>query len=156
MPYFPLSKYLLSLIWMLPFLAVTSLFDTQLGAAQSQITVEAEILDSSVSAEDREKLLARLSDKEVRDIVWNLIQTNSKSQETDNPLAAELSQLTSNLRSNFDKRIQHIPKLLALPSLLVEAITPPGRRKRIFRDRLLSWSHWSFYLDGRVNTSVKE
>ena len=132
MPYFPLSKYLLSLIWMLPFLAVTSLFDTQLAVAQSQTTVEAEILDSSVSAEDREKLLARLSDKEVRDIVWNLIQTNSKSQETDNPLAAELSQLTSNLRSNFDKRIQHIPKLLALPSLLVEAITPPGKEKGFF------------------------
>ena len=117
---------------MLPFLAVTSLFDTQLAVAQSQTTIEAEILDSSVSAEDREKLLARLSDKEVRDIVWNLIQTNSKSQETDNPLAAELSQLTSNLRSNFDKRIQHIPKLLALPSLLVEAITPPGKEKGFF------------------------
>ncbi|XXK27495.1 mechanosensitive ion channel family protein [Arenicellales bacterium nBUS_45] len=132
MPYLPISKYLLSLIWMLPFLAVTSLFDTQLAVAQSQTTVEAEILDSSVSAEDREKLLARLSDKEVRDIVWNLIQTKSKSQDTDNPLAAELSQLTSNLRSNFDKRIQHIPKLLALPSLLIDAITPPGKEIGFF------------------------
>ncbi|XXK21470.1 mechanosensitive ion channel family protein [Arenicellales bacterium nBUS_48] len=132
MPYFPLSKYLLSFIWILPFLAVSSLFDTQLAVAQSQTSVETEILDNSLSAEDREKLLARLSDKEVRDIVWNLIQTKSKSQEIDNPLAAELNQLTSNLRSNFDKRIQHIPKLLALPSLLVEAITPPGKEKGFF------------------------
>lgn len=132
MPYFPLSKYLLSFIWILPFLAVSSLFDTQLAVAESQTSVETEILDNSLSAEDREKLLARLSDKEVRDIVWNLIQTKSKSQEIDNPLAAELNQLTSNLRSNFDKRIQHIPKLLALPSLLVEAITPPGKEKGFF------------------------
>ena len=114
-----------------------SLFGTQPVVAQSQTAVETEILDSSVSAEDREKLLARLSDKEVRDIVWNLIQTNPNSQETDNPLAAELNQLTSNLRSNFDKRIQHIPKLLALPSLLVEAITPPGKKKDFSR----SFSH---------------
>ena len=132
MPYFPLSRYFLSFIWILSFLAVSSLFGTQPVAAQSQSAVETEILDSSLSTEDREKLLARLSDKEVRDIVWNLIQTKSKREETDNPLAAELNQLTGNLRSNFDKRIQHIPKLLALPSLLVEAITPPGKEKGFF------------------------
>ena len=155
MPYLPIAKYLLSFVWILPLLITCSLFGTQPAVAQSQTAVETEILDSSLSAEDRQKLLARLSDKEVRDIVWNLIQTKSKREETDNPLAAELNQLTGNLRSNFDKRIQHIPKLLALPSLLVEAITPPGKEKDFLRS-FFSWSRWLFYLDGQVNTSAKK
>ena len=132
MPYLPIAKYLLSFVWILPLLITCSLFGTQPAVAQSQTAFETEILDDSVSADDREKLLARLSDKEVRDIVWNLIQEKSKHPQANNPLAAELNQLTSNLRSNFDKRIQDIPKLLALPSLLVEAITPPGKEKGFF------------------------
>ena len=103
MPYLPISKYLQSLTWMLPFMIAFSLFGIQPVVAQSQTAVETKILDDSVSADDREKLLARLSDKEVRDIVWNLIQEKSKHPQANNPLAAELNQLTSNLRSNFDK-----------------------------------------------------
>ena len=132
MPYLPIAKYLLSFVWILPLLITCSLFGTQPAVAQSQTAVETEILDDSVSADDREKLLARLSDKEVRDIVWNLIQEKSKHPQSDNPLAAELNQLTSNLRSNFKKRLQDIPTLLTLPSILSKAITPPERKKGFF------------------------
>ncbi|MBT7400156.1 MAG: mechanosensitive ion channel [Bacteroidetes Order II. Incertae sedis bacterium] len=122
----------MSFVWILPLLITCSLFGTQPAVAQSQTAVETEILDDSVSADDREKLLARLSDKEVRDIVWNLIQEKSKHPQSDNPLAAELNQLTSNLRSNFKKRLQDIPTLLTLPSILSKAITPPERKKGFF------------------------
>ena len=132
MPYLPIAKYLLSFVWILPLLITCSLLGTQPAVAQSQTAVETEILDDSVSADDREKLLARLSDKEVRDIVWNLIQEKSKHPQSDNPLAAELNQLTSNLRSNFKKRLQDIPTLLTLPSILSKAITPPERKKGFF------------------------
>ena len=129
MPYFPLSRYFLSFIWILPLLIACSLFGTQPAVAQSQTAVETEILDNSLSAEDREKLLARLSDKEVRDIVWNLIQTETENKKTDSPLATELSQLTDQFRSNFENRVHDLPKLLTLPSILGQAITPPGREK---------------------------
>ena len=129
MPYLPISKYLLSFVWILPLLIACSLFGTQPAVAQSQTAVETEILDDSVSANDREKLLARLSDKEVRDIVWNLIQTETKNKKTHSPLATELSQLTDQFRSNFENRVHDLPKLLTLPSILGQAITPPGREK---------------------------
>ncbi|MBT6932253.1 MAG: mechanosensitive ion channel [Proteobacteria bacterium] len=129
MPYLPLSKYLLSLMRILPFLIVSSLLGTQPVAAQSQTPIEATVLDDSVSAEDREKLLARLSDKEVRDIVWNLIQTETKNKKNHSPLATELSQLTDHFRSNFENRVHDLPKLLTLPSILGQAMTPPGREK---------------------------
>ncbi|RZO21238.1 MAG: mechanosensitive ion channel [Candidatus Thioglobus sp.] len=129
MPYLPISKYLLSFVWILPLLIACSLFGTQPAVAQSQTAVETEILDDSVSANDREKLLARLSDKEVRDIVWNLIQTETKNKKTRSPLATELSQLTDQFRSNFENRVHDLPKLLTLPSILGQAITPPGREK---------------------------
>ena len=85
MPYLPISKYLLSFVWILPLLIACSLLGTQPAVAQSQTAVETEILDDSVSANDREKLLARLSDKEVRDIVWNLIQTETKNKKNPQP-----------------------------------------------------------------------
>ena len=129
MPYLPISKYLLSFVWILPLLIACCLFGTQPAVAQSQTAVETEILDDSVSANDREKLLSRLSDKEVRDIVWNLIQTETKNKKTHSPLATELSQLTDQFRSNFENRVHDLPKLLTLPSILGQAITPPGREK---------------------------
>ncbi len=136
MPYLPISKYLLSFDMDTSFpdrLSVYSALNPLV--AQSQTAVETEILDDSVSADDREKLLARLSDKEVRDIVWNLIQEKSKHPQADNPLAAELNQLTSNLRSNFEKRIQDIPNCSHCRHYLSRQLPRP-ERKRIFRDRL--------------------
>ena len=112
MPYLPISKYLLSFVWILPLLIACSLFGTQPAVAQSQTAVETEILDDSVSANDREKLLARLSDKEVRDIVWNLIQTETKNKKTRSPLATELSQLTDQFRSNFENRVHDLPSII--------------------------------------------
>ncbi|MCH1423875.1 MAG: hypothetical protein L7V15_02060, partial [Burkholderiales bacterium] len=129
LPNLPISKYLRPFTWMLPFLIACSLFGTQPAVAQSQTAIETEILDDSVSPDDREKLLARLSDKEVRDIVWNLIQTETKNKKNQSPLATELSQLTDQFRSNFENRVHDLPKLLTLPSILGQAITPPGREK---------------------------
>ena len=80
LPNLPISKYLRPFTWTLPFLIACSLFSLQPAVAHSQTAIETEILYASVSADDRETLLARLSDKEVRDIVWNLIQTETKNK----------------------------------------------------------------------------
>jgi len=65
-------------------ISATVLLSLLLGVAHaadtSEIPPPSAILDQNLSTEEREDLLARLSDEQVRSIVWQLIRTEKEQQ----------------------------------------------------------------------------
>jgi hypothetical protein len=85
------------------------------------------VLDQSLSAQERKDLLARLSDQQVRDLVWNLIENESiQTEKKDAGLTRELDQIGTNIRNNVVSLIRQSPQLVGIPANVVHAMTPEG------------------------------
>ena len=99
------------------------------SSAQAQDTQAQPILDQSLTAQERKDLLARLSDAQVRDLVWNLIETESSP--TDNGasgIAKELDDISARIRQNVAQLSAVSAHLSTIPSVVLKAMTPPGRQ----------------------------
>ncbi len=99
-------------------------------------TVEAsdpsEVFDQNLSAEERQALLARLSDEQVRDIVWNLIGDSQSESASSDPVVMELATITNHFREGLAERFRQIPVITRVPGIVATAMTPPGESAGTF------------------------
>ena len=96
-------------------------------ASESTQSTERTLLDQGLSIEEREGLLARLSDEQVRELVWQLIQADAESTSSERALLAEVDMISVQFREKFAKSGEYISAVLSLPSVLLEAMVPSGR-----------------------------
>ena len=87
------------------------------------------ILDQNLSTEEREDLLARLSDEQVRSIVWQLIRTEKEQQTPTDSAVQELTAITDRFRAGLLSELKQIPNIARIPSVMATAMVPPGRDK---------------------------
>ena len=99
------------------------------SSAQAQDTQAQPILDQSLTAQERKDLLARLSDAQVRDLVWNLIETESSPTDKGaSGIAKELDDISARIRQNVEQLSAVSARLPTIPSVVLKAMTPPGRQ----------------------------
>ena len=102
------------------------------SSAQAQETQAQPILDQSLTAQERKDLLARLSDAQVRDLVWNLIETESSPTDKGaSGIAKELDDISARIRQNVEQLSAVSAHLSTIPSVVLKAMTPPGRQPGI-------------------------
>ncbi|MGA0381446.1 MAG: hypothetical protein ACO3N2_02265, partial [Arenicellales bacterium] len=102
------------------------------SSAQAQETQAQPILDQSLTAQERKDLLARLSDAQVRDLVWNLIETESSPTDKGaSGIAKELDDISARIRQNVEQLSAVSARLSTIPSVVLKAMTPPGRQPGI-------------------------
>ncbi|NDA14801.1 MAG: mechanosensitive ion channel family protein [Gammaproteobacteria bacterium] len=102
------------------------------SSAQAQETQTQPILDQSLTAQERKDLLARLSDAQVRDLVWNLIETESSPTDKGaSGIAKELDDISARIRQNVEQLSAVSARLSTIPSVVLKAMTPPGRQPGI-------------------------
>ena len=89
--------------------------------------VPSAILDQNMSTEEREDLLARLSDEQVRSIVWQLIRTEKEQQTPTDSAVQELAAITNRFREGLLTQLKQIPNIARIPSVMATAMVPPGR-----------------------------
>ena len=128
-PYF-FHQILVTLIF-----SVTVLLSLLLGVAHgadpSEVPAEpSAILDQNLSTEEREDLLARLSDEQVRSIVWQLIRTEKEQQTPADSAVQELTIITNRFRVGLLKELKQTPNIARIPSVVATAMVPPGRDKK--------------------------
>lgn len=110
-------------------LVVISLMIAACSSAQAQDTQAQPILDQSLTAQERKDLLARLSDAQVRDLVWNLIETESSPTDKGaSGIAKELDDISARIRQNIEQLSAVSAHLSTIPSVVLKAMTPPGRQ----------------------------
>ncbi|HCK76362.1 MAG TPA: hypothetical protein DHW07_04380 [Gammaproteobacteria bacterium] len=98
--------------------------------AQGVSTTEPEaVLDQNLSAEARKELLARLSDEQVRNIVWGLLQTETTSIKTaeDSSILKAVDQISDRLRNGIAGNRKTLSTILQVPGVIGQAMIPPGR-----------------------------
>ena len=127
-PYF-FHQILVTLIF-----SVTVLLSLLLGVAHgadpSEVPAEpSAILDQNLNAEEREDLLARLSDEQVRSIVWQLIRAEKEQQSPADSAVQELATITNRFRAGLLKELKQTPNIARIPSVMATAMVPPGRNK---------------------------
>ncbi len=97
------------------------------GLAQTNGTLDpSEVLDQNLSAEERQALLARLSDEQVRDIVWDLIGDAQSASTPSDPVVMELTAITNRFRDGMAERLRQIPVIARVPSIMATAMKPLG------------------------------
>jgi len=95
--------------------------------AQDAATADpAVVLDQNLSADDRQELLARLSDEQVRAMVWELIRTSESESVSADPVVMELTTITDRFRDGMAARLQQVPVIAGVPAVVAGAMTPPG------------------------------
>ncbi|MGA1456697.1 MAG: hypothetical protein ACO37B_08265, partial [Arenicellales bacterium] len=95
------------------------------SSAQAQETQTQPILDQSLTAQERKDLLARLSDAQVRDLVWNLIETESSPTDKGaSGIAKELDDISARIRQNVEQLSAVSARLSTIPSVVLKAMTP--------------------------------
>ncbi len=115
-------------------ISATVLLSLLLGVAHAADTSDAlpeqsAILDQNLSTEEREGLLARLSDEQVRSIVWQLIRTEKEQQTPADSAVQELTTITNRFRAGLLKELKQTPNIARIPSVMATAMVPPGRDK---------------------------
>jgi len=115
-------------------ISATVLLSLLLGVAHaagtSEIPPPSAILDQNLSTEEREDLLARLSDEQVRSIVWQLIRTEKEQQTPADSAVQELTIITNRFRVGLLKELKQTPNIARIPSVMATAMVPPGRDKK--------------------------
>ncbi|MEK9627358.1 MAG: mechanosensitive ion channel domain-containing protein [Gammaproteobacteria bacterium] len=87
------------------------------------------LLNQSLSAKERKDLLARLSDQQVRDVIWDLIETSSSPTDREAAgIAKEVDDISARLRENAQQLAVHSSQLVMIPSIVINAMTPAGRK----------------------------
>ncbi len=67
------------------------------------------LLNQSLSAKERKDLLARLSDQQVRDVIWDLIETSSSPTDREAAgIAKEVDDISARLRENAQQLAVHL------------------------------------------------
>ncbi|HCX86933.1 MAG TPA: hypothetical protein DG761_02810 [Gammaproteobacteria bacterium] len=95
--------------------------------AQDVVTADpTAVLDQDLSADERQELLARLSDEQVRAMVWNLISTSETESAPADPVVMELTTITNRFRDGMAARLQQVPGIASVPAVVAAAMTPPG------------------------------
>ena len=85
-----------------------------------------EVLDQNLSASEREAVLARLSDEQVRDIVWDLIGDAQSASTPSDPVVMELTAITNRFRDGMAERLRQVPVIARVPGIIATAMKPPG------------------------------
>ena len=113
----------------LVFVFGSSIIATPVSAQTNETLNPSEVLDQNLSASEREALLARLSDEQVRNIVWDLLQTEAKGASTtkSGSILTEVDQISTRLRNNLAKNRTILPTVLQIPGVMGQAMIPPGR-----------------------------
>ena len=115
-------------------ISATVLLSLLLGVAHaadtSEIPPPSAILDQNLSTEEREDLLARLSDEQVRSIVWQLIRTEKEQQSPTSSAVQEMTIITNRFRVGLLKELKQTPNIARIPSVIATAMVPPGRDKK--------------------------
>ncbi len=88
----------------------------------------------TLSADERRRLLGRLTDSEVRDLVWTLIAVEAPPAPAQGDVIDELADTATAVRQTLHDRAAAVVELPALPAFIADAMTPPGRdRGTMFR-----------------------
>jgi len=95
-------------------------------AQDAETSDPSEILDLNLSADEREALLARLSDEQVRAMVWNLINTSETESAPADPVVMELTVITNRFRDGMAERFRQVPVIARVPGIIATAMKPPG------------------------------
>ena len=95
-------------------------------AQNAEAAEPSEILNQNLSADEREALLARLSDEQVRAMVWELINTSKSESVPTDPVVMELTVITDRFRDGMAARLQQVPVIAGVPAVVAGAMTPPG------------------------------
>jgi len=95
-------------------------------AQNAETSDPSEILDLNLSADEREALLARLSDEQVRAMVWNLISTSETESASADPVVMELTVITNRFRDGMAERFRQVPVISRVPGIIATAMKPPG------------------------------
>ena len=104
----------------------SSIISTPILADTVEASDPSEVFDQNLSAEERQALLARLSDEQVRDIVWDLIGDSQSESASSDPVVMELATITNDFREGLAERFRQIPVITRVPGILATAMTPPG------------------------------
>jgi hypothetical protein len=87
------------------------------------------LLNQSLSSKERKDLLARLSDQQVRDVIWDLIETSSSPTDKEAAgIAKEVDDISARLRENAQQLAVHSSQLVMIPSIVINAMTPAGHK----------------------------
>jgi small-conductance mechanosensitive channel len=100
------------------------------AADTNEIPPPSAILDQNLSAAERGDLLARLTDEQVRSIVWKLIRTEKEQQTPTDSAVQELATITNRFRVGLLKELKQTPNIARVPSVMATAMVPPGRDKK--------------------------
>ena len=95
-------------------------------AQNAETSDPSEILDLNLSADEREALLARLSDEQVRAMVWNLISASETESAPADPVVMELTVITNRFRDGMAERFRQVPVIARVPGIIATAMKPPG------------------------------
>ena len=122
------SRHLGSLITSLALVFVVGaiLAPTPVLSQTNETLNPSEVLDQNLSASEREALLARLSDEQVRDIVWGLIGDAQSASTPSAPVVMELTAITNRFREGMAERLQQVPVIARVPGIIATAMTPSG------------------------------
>ncbi|NBT29645.1 MAG: hypothetical protein EBT18_09215 [Gammaproteobacteria bacterium] len=105
-----------------------ALLTTVATPAQATDTHAEMLLNQSLSSQERKDLLARLSDQQVRDVIWGLIETDSSPTDKEAAgIAKEVDDISARLRENTRQLAVQSSQLVMIPSIVINAMTPPGR-----------------------------
>ena len=104
----------------------SSIISTPILADTVEASDPSEVFDQNLSAEERQALLARLSDEQVRDIVWDLIGDSQSESASSDPVVMELATITNDFREGLAERFRQIPVITRVPGIVATAMTPPG------------------------------
>ena len=99
---------------------------TTLAASNSDLSAD-HLLTADLTREQREDLLARLSDEDVRGIVWQLIEAQSQQEPAPDPVLEEFITLIDQFRRNLTAELQQIPVIAVAPGIIARAMVPPGK-----------------------------
>ena len=103
------------------------IFDPATAFAQNaEATEPSEILEQNLSADERQELLARLSDEQVRAMMWDLINISKSESVPADPVVMELTVITDRFRDGMAARLQQVPVIAGVPAIVAGAMTPPG------------------------------
>ena len=110
----------------LAFVFGSSIIGTPVHANTAETSDPSEIFDQNLSADERQALLARLSDEQVRDIVWDLIGDSQLESTSSDPMVMELTTMTNQFREGLAERFRQVPAIARVPGIVATAMTPPG------------------------------
>ena len=94
-------------------------------AQNAETSEPSEILNQNLSADEREALLARLSDEQVRAMVWDLINTSESESVPADPIVMELTVITNRFRDGMAERFRMVPVIARVPGIVATAMRPP-------------------------------